>query len=376
MIAKADPFLSKNYGPRTDVSHLGLRTQIELSSQLFSSFEESRTSMSTYEVSNGQPVTEDDLFELARRGNLSRRALEEALRVAHFRPNRSAWQRFIQIGLLVLGAGLLVAGIFFFFAYNWNDLHRFVKLGLLQGGILLAAGVAHALGLNSYPGKIALTMASLLVGALLALFGQIYQSTADAYTLFLYWALYITPWVLVSQFAPLWLVLVALANLTLFLFWEQLGSNYETRYVGESLFVLNAVALAAWEWFQRRGVSWMWGRWWPRIVALVTSLAITFPAIEFILFRNELEGSFISNGLTILLYLFYAALVYVYYRYRTLDLMILTMLALSLIGVLTSSVSSLINLDDSLEMLVLAIVVIVQAGVAVLWLRKVGEEPR
>ena len=42
----------------------------------------------------------------------------------------AAWLRFIQIASLVLGAGLLLAGIVFFFAYNWQLIHRFVNLVL------------------------------------------------------------------------------------------------------------------------------------------------------------------------------------------------------------------------------------------------------
>ena len=47
-------------------------------------------------------------------------------------------------------------------------------------------------------GKAALLAASLFVGALLALIGQIYQTGADTFEMFAAWAALILPWVLVG----------------------------------------------------------------------------------------------------------------------------------------------------------------------------------
>ncbi len=318
-------------------------------------------------------ITPNRLYGLARAGILDRQGLAEGLRFTGHQRTRAEWLQFIQIALLALGSGFLVAGIFFFFAYNWNDLHHFAKLGLVQGAILLAAGLAHHLGLDKLSGQIALTGAALLVGALLALFGQIYQSTADTYTLFLYWAIYILGWVIIGRFAPLWLVLVGLLNLALLLFWEQSGIRYDARYQEESLFVLNAAALVGWEWFRSRQVTWMQERWWPRIVAAVAFMAITVPAISYVMsvFQNYATN---ESWVALLLYTIFAGAVFVYYRYRYLDLFMLTMMALSLIGVITAGVARLVDFGDIIMFFVLAIVVIVQAGFAALWLRSIGEE--
>ena len=47
-----------------------------------------------------------------------------------------AWMRFLQDFTLALGSGLMLAGIMLFFAYNWESLHRLVKLGMAVALIL------------------------------------------------------------------------------------------------------------------------------------------------------------------------------------------------------------------------------------------------
>ena len=49
-------------------------------------------------------------------------------------------------------------------------------------------------------------MAAVAVGALLAVFGQTYQTGADPFELFLTWALLIVPWTLAARFEPLYLL--------------------------------------------------------------------------------------------------------------------------------------------------------------------------
>ena len=48
-----------------------------------------------------------------------------------------------------------------------------------------------------------LTIAVLSVGALMALFGQTYQTGADPWQLFFNWAVVIIPFVLISRFTPI-----------------------------------------------------------------------------------------------------------------------------------------------------------------------------
>lgn len=51
-------------------------------------------------------------------------------------PSLQDWSRFVRILLLTLGIGFTIAGIIFFFAYNWEALPKFAKLSL-TGGLII-----------------------------------------------------------------------------------------------------------------------------------------------------------------------------------------------------------------------------------------------
>ncbi|MEM6456810.1 MAG: DUF2157 domain-containing protein, partial [Acidobacteriota bacterium] len=115
----------------------------------------------------------------------------------------STLARWLDHGLLFLGLGLALSGVVFFFAYNWEGMHRLVKLGLVEAGIAAAFSVAALSGLSGLRGKLALLTSSVLVGVCLAVFGQVYQTGADPWELFASWALLILPWTLLSRFQAL-----------------------------------------------------------------------------------------------------------------------------------------------------------------------------
>jgi Predicted membrane protein (DUF2157) len=94
-------------------------------------------------------------------------------------PSGAGWRRFLDQLLLWLGALMLTAGVIYFLAYNWNDLGRFAKFGLVEALIAGALIVLSRIGLDHIAGKVTLLAASLFVGALLALIGQTYQTGAD-----------------------------------------------------------------------------------------------------------------------------------------------------------------------------------------------------
>lgn len=132
--------------------------------------------------------------------------------------NKRQWNQFLSIFLLAAGIGFTVTGIIFFFAYNWDELPKFAKLGMVE--VLLAASVLLAVFTrwNTLVKQVLLTGATFLTGTLFAVFGQIYQTGADAYHLFLGWTLFTFLWAVAIRFAPLWLTFIGLLSITIWLY--------------------------------------------------------------------------------------------------------------------------------------------------------------
>ena len=124
-----------------------------------------------------------------------------------------AWMRFLQIFTLTLGSGLMLAGIIFFFAYNWEHMHRFVKMGIAVALILAIFAVAVKVKMSDFTRKITVFALCVLVGVFWAIFGQVYQTKADSYVFFLTWALCILAWVFIADFYPLWTFFIALFSM-------------------------------------------------------------------------------------------------------------------------------------------------------------------
>jgi uncharacterized membrane protein len=165
---------------------------------------------------------------------------------------------------------------------------------VIEGAILLAVALAARKGLGSLAGQVALLAASVLVGVLQAMFGQVYQTGADSYLLFLFWALLITGWVAIGAYAPLWLLLLALLNLSLIFYWTQvLGAANTSLYL--ALVALNALWLLAWEFAHSWGIAWLSRRWMPRVVALTTIALLVIATIRYI-FASAYESERDSIG--------------------------------------------------------------------------------
>jgi uncharacterized membrane protein len=157
--------------------------------------------------------------------------------------DRAAWQKFLRLLFMSLGIGFTVSGIVFFFAYNWADLHKFAKLGLTQGLLLVTTILALLPGIHVNTRNMILTGAAVLVGVLFAVFGQIYQTGANAYDFFLGWTIFVTLWVVIARFAPLWLLYLLLVNTTFVLYTQQVARDWSEILVLTVLFALNTTAL-------------------------------------------------------------------------------------------------------------------------------------
>lgn len=317
------------------------------------------------------PAMPEKLRRLARAGVLNVEALERALKIIRHTPDTARWVRFLDILLLVLGAGFTVSGVFFFFAFNWAGMHRFFKLGLLEVAVLLAVGLAFWRKLDRISGKIALGVAGLLVGALLAVYGQIYQTGADSYQLFLTWALLIAGWVLISKFTPLWLVWVLLFDLCLAFYWMQIvGEINGTLYLW--MFVINGGAILTWEAAHAGGVDWLKDRWTPRLLALPTFATLVAPTMMLIFSSTRERSPDPVLFWMFVLFIGASALVLYVYSQKTLDLFMLTVCAFSLIITFNAWVLEVLKFE-TFELFFLSALFIGQAALVVAWLRRVSD---
>jgi uncharacterized membrane protein len=322
-------------------------------------------------------ANEDNLRSLARAGGISANELEQALCISGIIPGGKAWTRFLNTLFLLLGSVFIIAGIIFFFAYNWASMSRLLKLGLVQAALLAAVFTTSYLGFEKLSGKTSLLSASLLTGALLALFGQIYQTGADAYELFLNWSALIAGWVLISQFAVLWLLLLVLLETTVFLYWAQVvGSSwfildFESALLYLIIFSMNAAALAFWEFFALRRVSWLIGRWIPRTIQSAGFFFLVVPIIILILDSGAFKNDRGLAALLPALYLSSGGIVLWFYRTKTFDLYMIAAVLLSLIVLITVFLGKEIGNNYSGFLLLSLLIIGLSAGAAA-WLRSIA----
>lgn len=184
----------------------------------------------------------NDIHIISRHSNWTEKGINKVLREKVYSDTKS-WKGFLNLLFISLGIGFTVSGIIFFFAYNWTDLHKYAKMGLIEGLIILTTTVVLFSKLNFNIKNILLTGTSVLVGVLIAVFGQIYQTGANAYDFFLGWTLFISLWVVISNYPPQWLVFFILINTTFVLYSQQVASDWSGVFVFSILFLFNSLVL-------------------------------------------------------------------------------------------------------------------------------------
>ncbi|XXF76523.1 DUF2157 domain-containing protein [Myxococcaceae bacterium GXIMD 01537] len=319
-------------------------------------------------------ATPERLRALAEAGVLSPSALEQALQLAVESPPKSWWRRFTSIVLMGLGALLVLSGIIYFFAYNWADLHRFGKLGLIMFAIAASAVAAWRLG-EGLAGQFALLFAAVLVGPLLAVFGQTYQTGADPYELFLGWSALILPWVVLARFGPLWLLQLGLANVGLTLFWDQAlpwRGDQAAATLGLVLGLLNGAAWAAHEVLAHRGARWLQGRWLPRVLSMMTLAPLLAVVVWMTVDPRDTTPVHVA---CLLLLVAFVAGTYSFHRAVQSELFFLTLDALGFMVVFSTFIARLLfdhnrGSDDWMgDFFLMGLLITTQLGLAVWWLR-------
>jgi uncharacterized membrane protein len=205
------------------------------------------------------------------------------------------WRQWAQRTLLVLGAAHFLAGVVFFFAYNWESLGPFVRFGLIQGALVLALVAAFGTGLQRPAGRALLVAASVLAGVLFAVIGQVYQTGADAWELFAVWSVLVLPWVFASRSTIHWFLWGILALTAFSTYGGQVLIPMGSIAAGDFTALVGALAIAflvVYELAIRAGLTWLDERWLRVSVALGGLAILLGPAIGFVLDGDDMALGF------------------------------------------------------------------------------------
>jgi uncharacterized membrane protein len=312
-----------------------------------------------------------DILDWCDQGRIPPERLRQALALGGVLPGPAEWRRFLDRLFLFLGVALLAAAAVFFFAFNWQELSRFAKLALAE--LLVAASLALAwrLRVGRTAGQAALLLASLLTGALLALFGQVYQTGADTFELFASWAAAVLPWVVLARFPALWVVWIALVDLAAAFYYQASGSLWGVLFAPRSalwlLLALQTAAPAIWEGLAA-AVPWLRPRWPVRLLATAGGACATALALQDLFDRRlASHAGLVAWGAWI-------AVVLAVYRRRIRDLYLLATGALSVIVVAASFLAERLPMREAGEFLLVGLLVIALAAAAGYWLKRVAAE--
>jgi uncharacterized membrane protein len=304
-------------------------------------------------------------------------AFTRAQEVLATAPAAAQWRRFLDGLALWLGVILLASGAICFIAANWDRFDRLTHLFGMQAVLAAAVAAVGWLGLARVGGQATLLLATLLLGGLLALVGQTYQTGADTWELFALWAALALPWVLAGRSVALWLLWAAVLNVAAAL-WLQLNATFWFGAWNTAALIglLDLALLAAVEWAAGRWPE-FGGRAAPRLLAAAALLALTINGIADVFdgMADVVDGEARFGAASAAWLLATLALGYAYLRLRP-DLPILAMLALSII-VLSTCWLGRVLFEDAASMgawLILAVWVIGLGAAAVLMLGKLQTE--
>jgi uncharacterized membrane protein len=206
-----------------------------------------------------------DLDRLAKHYSLDAKASAELLDLAGARPSRTDSWTFLARCFRYAGVLSLGASVVFFVAANWSRIAVFGRFGLLEALLIALVAIALYKPPPRFLGRAAALLAFITTGALLALFGQTYQTGADMYELFLSWALLGLPFAVAAQWGMASAACVLVLDLALALycganprggiFWAVFGNDQaSTMYALSFAAALNLAMWFASEWLEPRAV--------------------------------------------------------------------------------------------------------------------------
>ena len=315
----------------------------------------------------------NQIIELVEQDKIPEDNITAALKLVRIIPDSQSWYLFINHLLLWLGGLSLAFAGMFFIAYNWNEIGHLSKFAMVEAVIILTIASYWRMESDSVQGKVALLMATIFLGVLLALYGQTYQTGADPWQLFFNWALLMLPWAFIGRFPAIWIVWLLLLNLSIILYHQAFRGVLRLMFSSDAqliwlLFLFNTTALICW---QTLAIRWHWlqQNWAVRLLATTSGSTITWLVLYTILSYQK------TGALPVLIWGIWLAAMYWFYRKVKPDLFMLAGCCLSVIVVVTTFLAKHL-LDDGHagSFLLLAIIITAQGTGAAIWLRNVHRE--
>lgn len=301
-------------------------------------------------------IDREDIQIIARNSNWQETDIQTFLSQKVYNDKKS-WQHFLQLFFLSIGIAFTVAGILFFFAYNWKDLHKFVKIGLVEGLVIMMTLIAVFSKLKESFKNIILAGATLLVGVLFAVFGQIYQTGANAYDFFLGWTMAVALWVLVSNSAVLWLIFIVLINVTFSFYLEQVAPNWSDLFIFSIFIAVNALFLVASLFLEHNKHK--IPNWFTNILGLTVVGFVTMAMFQ-IIFDNEKDYFWLISILSISL--FTSGVFYALQKKRT---FYLSIIPLSIILIISAIIVKQVHHNEYGVFLLLGVFIVVSVTLVI-----------
>ncbi len=271
---------------------------------------------------------------------------------------------FFDYFFMVLGAIFLASGVMFFIAYNWQVLGKFFKFFLVEAGIVGSFLLSYRLDEKSIGFKSSILVGSFLIGVLMALFGQVYQSGAESYELFLYWAVIVLPIAILSRFSWIWVFEVVLLNFAFYTMdWYYIGLH---RFEVETMSIINGIIFVVWSILSDK-VEFLNQKYATRVIATLAIFWMGFAMQELIFSRYSADGWIAIFSILLAIFTFYR------YRYKELDIYILSILVLCLNLIVASAILRFSG-SFSGSIITGAIVMIPVGFFSIAWLKNLGEQ--
>jgi uncharacterized membrane protein len=163
-------------------------------------------------------MTRTELDSFVAHHGLTRSEIETVFELTSARPSPAELRNVAARGLRLAGLLSLAAGVIFFIAANWNAFALFGRFALVAILLLACVGAALWRPPPQALGRFSLLGAFVVTGALLALFGQTYQTGANVYELFVSWALLGLPFVIAAHWSVVWAAWILVLNVALALY--------------------------------------------------------------------------------------------------------------------------------------------------------------